>query len=95
MTISLRATLDRWIGRWEETRRQLPSINPVFKGHPLHALLTDIPASLISTGFVFSVWERMTHEPRLEAAGYANQRSALSAPSRQRSPAWPITFRWK
>ncbi len=58
--------------RWEGVRRKLPSVNPVFNGHPLHAMLTDMPAALIPTGFVFSLWGRLTNQPRLEAAGYAN-----------------------
>jgi uncharacterized membrane protein len=64
--------------RWEQVRRQLPAINPVFKGHPLHALLTDLPAALLPTGFLFSLLGRLTRQPLLEGAGYANTVAGLA-----------------
>jgi hypothetical protein len=57
--------------RWETVRRRLPAINLVFKGHPLHAILTDLPASLIPTGFLFSLAGSLRREPALESAGFA------------------------
>ena len=59
-----------WISRWERIRRRLPAINPVIKGHPLHALSTDLPAALIPTGFAFSVWGRLARSRDFEMAGY-------------------------
>jgi len=59
-----------WVQRWERIRRRLPAINPVIKGHPLHALSTDLPAALIPTGFAFSVWGRLARSPDFEKAGY-------------------------
>ena len=59
-----------WVQRWERIRRRLPAINPVIKGHPLHALSTDLPAALIPTGFAFSVWGRLARSPDFAKAGY-------------------------
>jgi uncharacterized membrane protein len=68
-----------WIRRWEATRRRLPTVNPVFKGHPLHALSTDLPASLIPTGFAFSIWGRLSKNRDFEKAGYLTTSVGLAA----------------
>ena len=73
----LLTTSRRLLERWETVRRTLPAINPVLKGHPLHAMLTDLPAALIPTGFCFSLLGRLRRSPRLEAAGYANTIAGL------------------
>ena len=57
--------------RWEAVRRKLPAVNLVIAGHPLHAILTDLPAALIPTGFLFSCLGRWRREPALESAGFA------------------------
>ena len=59
-----------WVQRWERIRRRLPAINPVIKGHPLHALSTDLPAALIPTGFAFSLWGGLARSRDFEKAGY-------------------------
>jgi uncharacterized membrane protein len=68
-----------FLERWDAARRQLPAVNPVFKGHPLHALLTDLPAALIPAGFLFTLLGRLRKQPVLEGAGYANTVAGLVA----------------
>jgi len=72
-------TVDGLAARWERIRRRLPTINPVFKGHPLHALLTDLPAALVPTGFGLSLLGYLTGDSRLEAAGYLNTVTGVAA----------------
>jgi uncharacterized membrane protein len=59
-----------WVRRWEATRRRLPAVNPVIKGHPLHALFTDLPASLIPIGFAFSALGTLRKNRDFQKAGY-------------------------
>ncbi len=77
--MSIRTAPVGWLQRWEGIRRKLPSVNPVFRGHPLHALLTDWPATLIPLGFVFTLWGRLTHQRSLESAGYFNTAAGVLA----------------
>ena len=65
--------------RWEAIRKRLPTVNPVFRGHPLHALLTDLPIALVPTGFGLSLLGLVTDDPRLEAAGYLNTVAGVAA----------------
>jgi uncharacterized membrane protein len=76
------STLPRVVGlaeRWEAIRKRLPTVNPVFRGHPLHALLTDLPVALVPTGFGLSLLGWLRDDPRLEAAGYLNAVTGLAA----------------
>jgi uncharacterized membrane protein len=68
-----------WIQKWEEVRKRLPAVNLVFKGHPLHALLTDLPAALLPVGFGFTLWGRANRQRLLEAAGYAATVTGVAA----------------
>lgn len=77
--MSVFPTVDGLAARWERIRRKLPTVNPVFRGHPLHALLTDLPATLLPTGFCLSLLGYLTDDPRLEAAGYLNTVTGLAA----------------
>jgi uncharacterized membrane protein len=72
-------TIDGLAARWETIRKRLPTINPVFKGHPLHAMLTDVPVALVPTGFGLSLLGYLRDDPRLEAAGYLNTLTGLAA----------------
>jgi uncharacterized membrane protein len=65
--------------RWEAIRKRLPTVNPVFRGHPLHAVLTDLPVALVPTGFGLSLLGWLRDDPRLEAAGYLNTVTGLAA----------------
>src|SRR5437588_13132791 len=65
--------------RWEAVRRKLPAVNLVIAGHPLHAILTDLPAALIPTGFLFSCLGRWRREPALESAGFATTTAGVVA----------------
>src|SRR2546429_4009965 len=65
--------------RWEAVRRKLPAVNLVIAGHPLHAILTDLPAALIPTGFLFSCLGRWRREPALESAGFATATAGVAA----------------
>jgi uncharacterized membrane protein len=65
-------TTSGWLDRWEKIRKNLPAITPVVKGHPLHAIMTDMPAALVPTGFTFSLLGRVTGRRELETAGYLN-----------------------
>ncbi|HEY8678016.1 MAG TPA: DUF2231 domain-containing protein [Candidatus Dormibacteraeota bacterium] len=81
--MSIEPSVTNWIDRWETIRQKLPAINPVLKGHPLHAIMTDMPAALIPMGFTFSLLGRMTKGRELEAAGYLNSVAgvALAVPT--------------
>jgi uncharacterized membrane protein len=68
--MSIEITTSNWLDRWEQLRRRLPKINPVFNGHPLHAISTDLPAALIPTGFAFSLWGRLAGDQDVERAGF-------------------------
>jgi uncharacterized membrane protein len=68
-----------WLRQWEGVRRKLPAVNLVFAGHPLHAMLTDMPAALIPTGFLFSLLGRLRREPALESAGFATTAAGVVA----------------
>lgn len=81
--MSIKETTAGWLERWETVRQTLPAINPVIKGHPLHAVMTDMPAALIPTGFTFSLIGHLTGRRELEAAGYLNSVAgvALAVPT--------------
>lgn len=81
--MSTKTSTAGWLDRWEAVRRILPTINPVIKGHPLHAIMTDLPAALIPSGFSFSLLGRLTGRRELEAAGYLNSVAgvALAVPT--------------
>jgi len=83
MPVSTKITTTGWLDRWEAVRRTLPTVNPVIKGHPLHAIMTDLPVALIPTGFGFSLLGRLTGRRELEAAGYLNTLAgvALAVPT--------------
>jgi uncharacterized membrane protein len=72
MTMSKNNSTGGLLDRWETIRKTLPALNPVIKGHPLHAIMTDMPAALIPTGFTFSLLGRLTGRRELETAGYLN-----------------------
>jgi len=61
-----------FLDRWEAVRAKLPLINPVVKGHPLHAIMNEMPAALIPAGFTFSLLGRLTGRREFETAGYLN-----------------------
>ena len=75
--MSSQMTMPSWLRSWDRFRRGLPKIDAVFKGHPLHALSTDLPASLIPTGFVFSVWGRLARNKDIEKAGFLTTAAGL------------------
>src|SRR2546421_11002736 len=68
--MSTELTTQTWLQSWDRVRRRLPKINPVFKGHPLHAMSTDFPAALIPTGFLFTAWGRLARNSDMEKAGF-------------------------
>src|SRR4030081_2243567 len=72
MTMSTNGSTEGFLDRWEGIRAKLPLINPVVKGHPLHAIMTDMPAALIPAAFTFSLLGRLIGRRELETAGYLN-----------------------
>ena len=70
--MSTKSTTSGWLDRWDSIRRSLPAINPVINGHPLHAVMTDMPAALVPAGFMFSMLGHLTGRRELETAGYLN-----------------------
>ncbi len=70
--MQMNSTTPDWLDRWDAVRRRLPAINPVIMGHPLHAVMTDMPAALIPAGFTFSLLGQLTGRRELTAAGYLN-----------------------
>lgn len=77
--MSTMPTANGLAARWDGIRKRLPTVNPVFKGHPLHAVLTDLPVALVPTGFGLSLLGYLTDDARLEAAGYLNTVTGLAA----------------
>ncbi len=77
--MSMQASADGWIHRWEKVRRKLPAINPVIMGHPLHAMFTDLPVTLLLSGFGFTLLGRLARRREIEAAGFLNTAAGVAA----------------
>jgi uncharacterized membrane protein len=61
--------VDYLLQRWEGIRRKLPAVNFIFLGHPVHAMLTDLPAALIPTGFALRLAGSISGERSVRQAG--------------------------
>jgi hypothetical protein len=64
-------------GAWQRRRRHAMKImnieikDPLIKGHPLHAILTDLPVGALVAGSTFDLIGLITRRPRWRFAGGA------------------------